>query len=234
MDPDEAVCFKPRKLNVSQWAYSLSHRFRLFRLLDAYVLRGFWFFFRDRARRLRFALHRGDAVRTASGHPENKVTPAPSFVYFLFLMPQIFFWVTPLTVLLAILINLGTLTKTNEILAVKAGAISLYRMSLPLILMAGVLSGIVYVMQDYVLPCTNQRQDEYHDIIKGRAPQTYRDPYRKWMMGSGNRIYHYTFFDPDLRRSRDLSIFELDPDNVSAAGMALCKARHLEWHHLDS
>ena len=31
------------------------------------------------------------------------------------------------------------------------------------------------------------------------------------MMGSGNRLYHYTFFDPEPQYVRELSIFRLDP-----------------------
>ena len=100
--------------------------------------------------------------------------------YFVFLLPQIFYWVAPLAVLLAILINLGTLTKTNEVLAVKAGAVSLYRMSLPLILMAALLSGVVYVMQDYVLPWTNRSRTSTTTSSRDSAPQTHRDP-----IGSG-------------------------------------------------
>jgi len=77
--------------------------------------------------------------------------------------------------------------------------------------MAALLSGVVYVMQDYVLPWTNQRQDQYHDLIKGHAPQTYRDPSRKLMMGSGNGLYYYTFFDPALKTFGRLIILRLDP-----------------------
>ena len=64
---------------------------------------------------------------------KNNVDTTIVISYFVFLLPQILYYVIPLTVLLAILINLGTLTKTNEILAVKAGAISLYRMAMPLL-----------------------------------------------------------------------------------------------------
>jgi LPS export ABC transporter permease LptG/LPS export ABC transporter permease LptF len=204
---------RPRHgLNLSQWAYTLSYRFRLFRLLDAYVLRGFWFFFLivlSVFASLFIVVTLFELIRDII---EHKIPATTVVIYFIFLMPQIFCWVAPLAVLLAILINLGTLTKTNEILAVKAGAVSLYRMSLPVILMAAALSGIVYVLQDYVLPWTNRVQDEYHDIIKDQAPQTYRDPYRKLMMGSGNQVYHYTFFDPTLNTLANLSILKIDPE----------------------
>src|SRR4029079_9433595 len=100
---------------------------------------------------------------------KNNVDTTIVINYFVFLLPQILYYVIPLTVLLAILINLGTLTKTNEILAVKAGAISLYRMAMPILLMALLLSAAIYLLQDFMLPYANQRQDEYRNVIKGRA-----------------------------------------------------------------
>ena len=199
------------RLNLSRWAYTLGQRFRLFRLLDAYVLRGFYFFF---AIVLSVFSSLFIVITLFELLPDiirNKPTNSAVILYFVFLLPQIFFWVAPLAVLLAILINLGTLTKTNEVLAVKAGAVSLYRLSLPLILVAALLSALVYMMQDHVLPWTNQKQDEYRNIIKGRAPQTHRDPFRKLMLGSGNRIYHYTFFDADTSTFANLSILTVDP-----------------------
>src|SRR5262249_47835778 len=132
--------------------------------------------------------------------------------YFVYLLPQILYYVIPLTVLLAILINLGTLTKTNETLAIKAGAVSLYRTSLPLLIMAFALSAGIYFLQDFLLPYANQRQDEYLNIIKGRAPQTYRDPQRKWIAGSEDRIYHYNYFDPNQNLFGGISVFTLKPN----------------------
>ena len=202
---------KLNRLNLSRWAYTLGQRFRLFRLLDAYVLRGFCFFFTIVLSVFASLFIVITLFELLPDIIRNKPSTSQVIFYFVFLLPQIFYWVSPLAVLLAILINLGTLTKTNEVLAVKAGAVSLYRLSLPLILVAALLSGVVYVMQDHVLPWTNQKQDEYHDVIKGKAPQTHRDPFRKLMLGSGNRIYHYTFFDPTSSTFANLSILTVDP-----------------------
>src|SRR5437867_3335183 len=74
------------------------------------------------------------------------------------------------------------------------------------------LSGTIYFVQDFMLPYSNQRQDEYRNVIKGRAPQTYRDPQRKWMAGSGDRIYHYNYFDPNADLFGGISIFEFIPN----------------------
>ena len=203
------------KGRVAKWAYSLTHHPSWFRTLDIYVLKGFWFFF---FLVLLIFVSLFVIVTLFELLPEIVKNDAGAGVvggYFFYLIPQILYWVLPLAVLLAVLVNLGTLTKTNETLAVKAGAVSLYRMSVPLLLMSLILSLGVYAMQDFLLPYSNQRQDEFRNRIKGRAPQTYRDPLRKWMAGSDNRIYHYTYFDPDQNAFAGISVFEFDPTNFA-------------------
>jgi len=205
------TAIRAARKRLSQWAYPLTHHPKFFRLLDIYVLRGFWFFF---ALVLVVFVSLFIVVTLFELLPDivkNGVDSRIVFNYFIYFLPQILYWVVPLTVLLAILINLGTLTKTNEILAVKAGAISLYRMAMPLLFMALILSASIYLLQDFVLPYANQRQEDYHNVIKGRAPQTYRDPERKWMAGSRDRIYHYTYFNPNQDLFGGLSLFEFEP-----------------------
>jgi LPS export ABC transporter permease LptG/LPS export ABC transporter permease LptF len=208
---DSFSSLKGQGKGITRWAYSVTFQFRLFGLLDAYVLKGFLFFFVI----VLSVFSSLFIVVTLFDHlPSiiiNKIPLSTVVMYFVFLMPQIFHWVSPLAMLLATLINLGTLTKTNEILAVKAGAISLYRMSLPLVLMGALLSGVVYLMSDYVLPWTNKRQDEYHDRIKNGAPQTHISPTHKWMMGSANRLYNYNFFDSASNTFANISILSIDP-----------------------
>jgi LPS export ABC transporter permease LptF/LPS export ABC transporter permease LptG len=195
---------------LGQWTYSLAHHPKFFRLLDVYVLRGFWFFFILVLIVFVALFILVTLFELLPDIVKNNIDTSIVVSYFIYLTPQILYYVIPLTVLLAILINLGTLTKTNEILAVKAGAVSLYRTAMPLLGMGLLLSAGIYFLQDFMLPYANQRQDEYHDVIKGRAPQTYRDPQRKWMAGSSERIYHYTYFDPYENLFGGISIFDFN------------------------
>lgn len=203
---------KSRRKQFSRWAYSLTHHPKFFRLLDIYVLRGFWFFFSLVLVVFVALFILVTLFELLPDIVKNRVDSSVVVNYFVYLLPQILYYVIPLTVLLAILINLGTLTKTNEILAVKAGAVSLYRMTLPLLIVGLMFSAGIYFLQDFLLPYANQRQDAYRNVIKGRAPQTYRDPY-KWMAGSGDRIYHFSYFDPSENLFGGLSIFEFKPDS---------------------
>ncbi len=200
---------------ISKWAYSLTHHPTWFRTLDVYVLKSFWFFF---LLVLVVFVAMFVVVTLFELLPDivqNNASVEVVGSYFFYLLPQILYWVIPLAVLVAVLVNLGTLTKTNETLAVKAGAISLYRMSVPLLLTGLLLSGGIYVMQDFLLPYTNQRQDEFRNRIKGRPPQTYRDPLRKWMAGSDNHIYYYNYFDPEQNFFPGISVFEFEPATFS-------------------
>jgi len=198
--------------HISRWIYSVAHRSKMFRVIDRYVIRGFCFYF---TLVLIVFVSLFIVVTLFELLPDivrNHASIAIVVYYFVFLTPQILFWVVPLTVLLAILINLGTLTKSNEVLAVKAAGMSLYRLSMPLLFMGLLVSCLVYLMQDFVLPYANKRQDEYREVIKGKAAQTHQHPDRKWMAGSDDRIYHYNHFDYGKNLFANLSVFKFDQD----------------------
>ena len=194
------------------WTRLLTNHPKFFRLLDIYVLRGFWFFFGLVLTVFVALFILVTLFELLPDIVKNRIETSTVIRYFIYLTPQILYYVVPLTVLLAILISLGTLTKANETLAIKAGAVSLYRMALPLLIMALGISAAIYLLQDFMLPYANQRQDEYRNIIKGKAPQTYRDPQRTWIAGSDDRVYHYTYFDPNHDLFGGISIFTFKPN----------------------
>jgi len=212
---------------VTRRVHSFTHRAKLFRVIDRYVIRSFCFYF---ALVLVVFATLFVLVTFFELLPDivaNHVRASTVLFYFLFLMPQILFYVAPLTVLLAILISLGTLTKGNEVLAVKASGISLYRLTMPLLAVGLLISGMVYLMQDFVLPYANQRQDEYRSIIKNLTAQSHRNPDRKWMAGSDSRIYHYQAFDPSRNLFSNLSVFKFAPNSFNLQEWTF--AEEAEW-----
>jgi len=108
-------------------------------------------------------------------------------------------------------VNFGILTRTSQIVAMKASGVSLYRLALSLMAVTVLMSALSFAMQEYVLPSCNQKQDALRDTIKGRRPQTYLRPDRKWMMGEQTKIFNYNFFDEHRNLFGDLSVFEFDP-----------------------
>ena len=183
----------------------------LFQILDLYIFRGWLFYFlillvTFTGVYLVFDFFQllGDMVRThASAHLVIN--------YYRFLLPQVIYYMLPLGILVATLVNFGLLTKSNQITAIKSAGISLYRISMPVLLVAGLTSVGMFLLGDKYLPETNQRQDALRNQIKGRPPQTYYRPDRQWIFGQTSRIYNYRFFDPDRNIFANLSVFDFDP-----------------------
>jgi LPS export ABC transporter permease LptF/LPS export ABC transporter permease LptG len=131
--------------------------------------------------------------------------------YLLTVTPYFFYMTTPISMLLAVLITFGLFEKANEITALKATGISVYRAILPVLVMAGVVAVGLFFFDQLYLPQLNKQQDALRNQIKGKPPQTYLRPDRKWIFGQHNSIFYYEFFDSDQNRFGSVSIFEFDP-----------------------
>lgn len=142
---------------------------------------------------------------------KNHVAISVVLNYFRYLIPYMIYVLAPLAALVATLITLATLAKNNEVIAVKASGISLYRLILPLGLAGCLVAGGMFAMGETILPYANQRQDALRNEIKGRPPQTYFQPAHQWIFGEQTKIYNYEFFDPEAQLLGGLNVFELDP-----------------------
>jgi len=131
--------------------------------------------------------------------------------YLLNVSPSMIYIMTPLSVLLAVLTTLGLLQKTNEITAMKATGTSIYRIIVPIFVIAAVISTSLYFFDQLYIPEANQRQETLRNEIKGKPAQTYLRPDRKWIFGEHNTIYYYQFFDPDQDTFANITAFQFDP-----------------------
>ncbi len=116
-----------------------------------------------------------------------------------------------ISVLLAVLVTFGLMQKANEITAMKATGISIYRAIVPVLVIAAVIATGLFFFDQFYLPHANKRQDALRNQIKGKPPQTYLRPDRKWIFGQHSSIWYYEFFDADQNRFGGISIFEFDP-----------------------
>jgi len=180
-------------------------------LVDVYLLRQFFYFF--------FVLLTGfvlifDAFTLfdlLADIARNHISAATVLSYFRYLVPLMVYQLAPLATLVATLVTLAVLAKNNEVIALKASGISLYRLVLPLLLAGCLVSVGMFVLDDTFLPYANQRQDALRNQIKGRPAQTYIQPAHQWIFGENSKIYNYELFDPDRRFFGGLNVFELDP-----------------------
>jgi LPS export ABC transporter permease LptG/LPS export ABC transporter permease LptF len=130
--------------------------------------------------------------------------------------PDMIYLIAPLAVLIAALVTFGVLNRNSEIVAMKATGISLYRLVVPIVAIAASLAVALFLFAQYYLPQANRKQDALRAKIKGRPPQTFLHPGRKWIFGQPrpgepSRIFYYEFYDADRREFDNLSVFEFDP-----------------------
>ena len=75
---------------------------------------------------------------------------------------------TPMSMLLAVLITFGLLEKTNEITAMKATGVSIYRIIIPVLVVAAMVSAGLFFFDQLYLPQLNKKQDALRNEIKGK------------------------------------------------------------------
>lgn len=71
---------------------------------------------------------------------------------FLFMIPYLLTYTLPIAALAAVLLSLGRLSSDNEIVAIKASGINLFQLVLPLLTMGLILSLVLVIFNDQVIP----------------------------------------------------------------------------------
>ena len=118
--------------------------------------------------------------------------------YFWYGTPQFVFYVLPISVLVATLVTVGMLTKSSELTVMKACGISLYRVSLPLLLFSVLWSGVLFGMSETFLSEANRRAEGIRHVINGNPAATFDLLDRRWLVSpDGTTIYHYVHFNPE-------------------------------------
>jgi LPS export ABC transporter permease LptG len=151
----------------------------------------------------------------------KKIPLLTQLQYLLNFVPSVLYQITPLAVLLTVLVMFGLMQKSNEITAMKATGVSIYRTVIPILIIACALAAGLFVLDQWYLPYANKRVETLRNMIKGKPAQTYLRPDRKWIFGESRKrsdgtvenrkIYYYEAFDPDRNTFGSISVFELNP-----------------------
>lgn len=166
----------------------------------------------------------------------NRIPPLMVGAYLLNQIPSMLYLVTPLSVLLAVLVGFGLMQKSNEITAMKATGVSIYRTLVPILGIATALAGGLFLLDQSYLPYANKRVETLRNAIKGKPPQTYLRP-SKWIFGESSpaggrqdvrRIYYYEFYEPERNEFGGFSSFELNPRSFEVTKRVSAARAHWE------
>jgi LPS export ABC transporter permease LptF/LPS export ABC transporter permease LptG len=133
-------------------------------------------------------------------------------------IPEFLSAVFPVAALTTALLVLGLLSRTNEITAMKASGIGLYRIVTPVLVLAAAVSAAAFLVQERLAPAAGIRAEETWNKINDRPARRYSFLNRHWILSrEKDRIYHYEFFDPASSAFSRLSVFDIDLGRWSLA-----------------
>ena len=207
----------PRRSSRSEGAFERAvSRRRVFSarfptILDDYVLRDFFVYLAMVLAAFLLLLLVFTLFELLGDIMRNQVSLLVVGEYLLNVIPYFIYSIAHFGVLLAVLITFGIMQRSNEITAIKSTGTSIYRIIVPVLLVGVMLAAGLFVSDQFYLPYTNKRQDALRNQIKGKPPQTYLNPDRKWIFGQHSNIYYYQFFDSDRDQFGSLSVFQFDP-----------------------
>lgn len=198
------------------------------RILDDYVVRYFLGYFALITASFMVLVLIFTFFELLSDIVRNRIPLVTVGEYLMNVTPAWLYLFTPLCVLLAMLVTFGLMQKSNEITAMKATGISIYRAVLPVLVICAVLAGGLFLLEESYLPYANKRVETLRNTIKEKPAQTYLRPDRKWIFGEHNTIYYYEFFDAESEQFGSISAFEFDPKGFQITRRVYATRAHWE------
>jgi LPS export ABC transporter permease LptF/LPS export ABC transporter permease LptG len=156
--------------------------------------------------------------------------------HFLYRTPTFVYQGLHIVVLMSTILLFLNLSRSNELTALKAGGISLYRVSLPVFGLALLVTLSALAFQEMLLPVLNQKGTEVDETkIKKRTLPHLQKRSQIWFRGREgvareSRIYHIDLLEPASREMSGVSILEMAPDFGVTRRW---DARGMRWRELD-
>lgn len=146
--------------------------------------------------------------------------------YYIHYVPFILVTTLPVSMLLATLFSVGTLSKANELLAMKASGVSLYRFALPLLAIGMVISLVSMVIAETVVPASNQTRWEIKKIeIEKQDQRRSSLIYNLYRQGEAGRVFRFERYDVTQARGYGALIQEFDGKSLRST----LRASEMVW-----
>ncbi|MFK5926470.1 MAG: LPS export ABC transporter permease LptG [Desulfuromusa sp.] len=131
------------------------------------------------------------------------------FIYLSNSIPFIFVQILPLAILTTMVLTLGGLSRTNEITAMRACGVSLWKIVRPLMSLALLLSFLLLLLNEFAIPWNTKQLNTLLEIkLKGKQ-QVQLTRNEIWYR-SNNQIINITVAAPQKLRLQGITIFTFD------------------------
>ncbi len=133
--------------------------------------------------------------------------------YYANLVPQVVLDVTPIGLMIAVLMLLTMMERQVELTAFKAAGISLFRVMVPVLLLAAALAGGLWVLGESAVPRANREAQRLLDRIRSRETQRSYGADRLWLLSrDGTTLYNFLQYDVASQTMLRFTMFRFDQD----------------------
>jgi lipopolysaccharide export system permease protein len=168
-----------------------------------------------------------DAMENLDDFIDRQATTEVILIYYLYFMPEIIKLIMPVSLLLASLFVTARLSTQNELTAMKAGGTSLYRIMIPYIVVAFLVSVASVYFNGWIVPKANKKKFTIERVylnkntISGSGANIY-------IQDSPTRILSMGYFDEQREAASRVSIQDFSDTNFTIL-VARVDAQSMEW-----
>ena len=125
--------------------------------------------------------------------------------------PGILMMLAPFAVLMTVLVTFGVLERSNEVIAIKASGISLYRLAMPAVILGCLACVFLWSMSETVVPGASRTAQTMRDRIKGYTSRNVASAMDVWLFAPDRQeLFHYNHYDAKTKGFQGFSIYRLD------------------------
>jgi lipopolysaccharide export system permease protein len=167
-----------------------------------------------------------DFIEKVDNFQEAQVPTPAMLSFFILQVPEITALMVPVAVLMSTVLTLGMMGKRNEIVAIKSSGISVFRFTLPILLLSLCMTVFVALLNETVIPNTKAKTNYIWDVLVEKHPGQLIHKEKFWFKGQ-NSIYRVGFYDPESQSLSDVVYYRFDKEFNLAVRVDARRARFL-------
>lgn len=187
----------------------------LFNKLDRYILKLFFIALAVVVISISVMILVINLVELLSKFMDNNVPAEQIVEYYIYFWGWVLKLFIPVFILLATLFSLSYFAKNNEILAMKASGLSLYRITAPIIIVVMLLSAGHFYYNEYIFPPANKRLVEIKEFdIKKRSKRRYDQATNLYRQISPGNFYTISLFYVSKSEGKDFKLYQTKDNSL--------------------
>jgi len=185
-------------------------------IIDRYVSRRFFYFLLMAVAASMTIFLVVDPIDNLDKFLDRDVPPQDIIRYYLLYIPYILYLVYPVAVLLATMFCIGGLTSSNELVAMTASGVPLWRHLLTLATIGFLLSLMMFWWGETVVPETNrERLAIWREQVRNREDWRMTDQGQVYLQISPGKVLHLDLYRPPEQTGYGVDLYHLEGERVA-------------------